>query len=341
MYFTDTHKGTMASFGTGIAIGELHEMTDITMAAELQNVSIHRLPVRSDPDKQTSIVSVNNHDTGDQSKGESEMIVKVCTEDNDDSLSNSDVKNCKSHTLTLEEKTKEAMDSDTFIEYIHPTPVELIDQKSDIIAADNESKVDINLELTEDIISEFDKHVESKRTSAFELQPDPFSPTSRQDSNKTITITNEDSVSKADFTIATYTSTKTAEETTDRHTPVTKTKDKSGLSSRQTTNSSAGARADSQSESSMGKPDSGYGKRRQRRGQKDIRSTHSRQRDRPRVEAVGALIIDEAEPTYKGNDDYLNDRFQSPRQPYEDGRSPKCMLCYISVENTLATFIRC
>ena len=347
----------MASFGTGVATGKLHEMIDATMTTDWENVSNHKFTNHPEPDQE------NNISDNDTQQGDSQLNIKVGsqadtvsqktfdkepiigdTEENKPKSARPDGR--KLEPNNADQKTIEVVYGAEGADSVHPPPKELSEQTLDnglhetenyVIEAENNSKdnTSTDLKISQEIVDEFEKHVQTKRTSKSESQPTHLEQPSKlqSDNDYDATISNGFNNSHRSVTMATYTCSKPAKQITDRQTPGTKSKAPSGPPSRQTTSSSAGGRGDSQSECSSGKPDSGYSRRRQRRRQEDTKSNHSRYREDSRDEATGCQPVEKEDEFHKKNDGYLNDRFQSPRQPYEDGKSctmPKlCMsICY-------------
>ena len=347
--------GIMASFGTGVATGKLHEMIEATMATDWENVSIHKFTNQPEPDQE------NNLSDNDTHQGNRQVYIKVGSQadtvsenmlDKEQTISGDVENKLKTDSpdgRKLEpnnQKTIEVVCGAEGMDSVHPPPKELTEQtldsglhetENDVIEAENDSKdnTSTDLKLSQEIVDEFEKHVHTKRTSKSESQPTHLEQPSKleSDNNYDATISKGFNNSHRSVTMATYTCSKPAKQITDRQTPGTKSKAPSGPPSRQTTSSSAGGRGDSQSECSSGKPDSGYSRRRQRRRQEDTKSNHSRYREDSRDEATGGQPVEKENEFHKKNDGYLNDRFQSPRQPYEDGRSctiPKLCtsICY-------------
>ena len=324
----------MAAFGTGVATGKLHEMIDINMATDWEKVSIHKFSNHPELEQENNETETDTHQESGQDVILSEKTFdkESTTEDPGDNKPKLDSQDREKIVPgSVEQKTIEVVYGADGMDTIHPAPKELTEQTLDSGSnetengpneMENESKDNTctNIKLSQDIVDEFEKHVQTKRTSKSESQPIHLGQPSSLGSDNTTVIPNEERNSRTSVTMATYTNTKPANQVTDRQTPGAKAKYRSGPPSRQTTSSSASAGGDSQCEYNLGKPDSGYSRRRQRPRQEDTKSNYSRYREDSRDEATGGQIEQRNDEFYKKNEGYLNDRFQSPRQPYEEGR---------------------
>ena len=343
----------MASFGTGVATGKLHEIIDGAMAADWENVSIHKYATHPGPEQEHGIMNDGTHQDGNDKNSpddnNAETVLDKC--DKDAIIGDTDEKNPKLNSpdsgllepTNVEDKTIEVVYGAEGVCNVHPPPKELSEQsldsglnKTESSAVDtendhngnavteNEFKDDTvtDLKLSQDIVDEFDKHVQSKRTSKSERPT-----TDMEQSSETGTDNTNDAVvtngykNNRTVTMATYTCSKPAKQRQDSQATVAKPRVPSIPPSRQTTSSSAGGRGESQSECSLGKPDSGYSRRRDRRRREDTKSNYSRYREDSRDEALEGQMEEMDGEYEKKTDGYLNDRFQSPRQPYEDGKS--------------------
>ena len=321
----------MASFGTGVATGKLYEMTDITMAAEWEKASIHQIVVQSNRDKETLTTSVDNQDTESQGtiateKGFSEPHGKDLGDDG----SAVDLKEEESNEQELNGENKKQEILQTVVgeedeKYIHPNSDigdgDQIAVGDDIISieTENNARDSTHHEISEDIVTAFERQVQSTRRSQSEVHTQSVSKTDQPKSKETEVKSDKEMI-RSDVIMATYTCTKTSKDLPKIPSDQSHTKSDSNPPTRQNTSSSAGAGSEIASQSSVSKPDSGYGRRRQRRRPEDTRSNYSRRTEVSKEDQTESRNQESKEPFYRQNDEYLNDRFQSPRQPYDNGR---------------------
>ena len=314
----------MATFGMGVAAGKLHEMTDVTLAADWERISIHQFAIQPDGDKQPTELSAADQDTEDQTEVKNEKNNTDLDETNSMDTGHEDKSNIEQGANEEQSLEQDAVKTEI-------SASSIVDDQSKSVCSNSEQKLkcdeavmnqtqdDTNgetfLELSEDVVSAFEKQVESKRKSTSELQHFLIEKTTGTnfDENRQ----DENIADSRKPIMATYTRTKSTKETTCRQHEGQHLKDATNLSSKQ---------GSSESETSMKenrrrtvKPDSG--ERRNKRLQEDTRSGHSlRRKVDKELEEFSTTISNSNEPFYRRNDDYLNDRFQSPRQPYESGR---------------------
>ena len=359
----------MATFGMGVASGKLHEVTDVTLAADWETASLGRHLVHYgtgkeiddlNTDSQTTVIknpiekveldsgldepitniSNSEHKATVEQLTDQDVINADCsldsivnidsksncvdleqTSNNDETMINKregDLNSCCTdleQTSTCDEATKNLSDLNSC--YIE---TDLASKCDEMISTSNQlhdENAEKYLRLSEEVVSDFEKQVQNKSL------PNAREQHSFGENNETFNIISEKHVDQCEETalerkpiVATYTRTRTSSEIKGIEHDETQIKRVSDLSSRQ--NSSEGERSINGSRRSTRKPDSSSRERRHKRHQENNRSRHPSRKENQLEN--DDQINSRQEPFYRRNDEYLNDRFQSPRQPYESGK---------------------